>query len=210
VKQIKINRQGLYDLAIGDFDNNLEDEIILAPRFVSKDYLYIYNLSGNLIKTYSKDVSHQGAILDFHNGQIVLAYLNNDQTNLEILDSNLRITNYFHTSNIWASEVKAYDLDNDGQDDYIFIAKAGTAPWLKVFDKNGIEKFGFRVYPTRYKAGFHFYLADYNHDNQLEFVFTPTEDTTPLRVMSLQGTVITERFPFSGQNFANVFSLLSK
>lgn len=210
LNKVNIDLTGNYDLAVGDLYNNGETEIFLASRAESTNYFYVYNTQAQLLKTYSKSSKHAGAMVDFHNGQIVVAYNDAYKTNVEILDSNFNLLNSFSTSNILAGQIMAYDLDGDNKDEYILSAKAGTSPMLRVFTNSGTESYSFRVYPTQYRFGFHFALGDYNGDGIFDFIFTPTENTTPMRVTSLNGNFVTELFPFAVGDYGNVFTFLRK
>jgi len=210
LNKVNIDLTGNYDLAVGDLYNNGEIEIFLSPRLASSTYLYVYNSKAELLKTYTKSTKHTGSMVDFHNGQIVLAYNDDSKTNIEIMDSNFSLINSFSTTNILSGQIMAYDLNNDNKDEYILGAKVGTAPWLRVFANSGSESFSFRVYPIQYKKGFHFAIGDYNGDGNFDFVFTPNEFSTPMRVTSLAGNFITEKFPFAGSDYGSVFTFLRK
>ena len=60
------------------------------------------------------------------------------------------------------------------------------------------------------KNGFHFAIGDYNGDGNFDFIFTPTENSSPLKITSLGGTFVTEKFPFGGSDYGHVFSLFRK
>ena len=210
LKKVTIDLSGNFDLAIGDFDNNAEIEIFLAPRTENNTYFFIYNINGELIKNYKKLFKHFGAMIDFHNGQIALAYNDLYKTNIEILDNNFNLLNSFSTANILSGQIMAYDLDADNKDEFILSAKAGTSAWLRVFSNFGIEAYSFRVYPIQYKNGFHFAIGDYNGDGNFDFIFTPAENSSPMKITSLDGTFVTEKFPFGGGDYGQVFSLFRK
>jgi len=216
VTRVNLDLAGDYDLAIGNLDdyenleNSQETKIVLAPRHPSNIYLYIFDLSGNLLKTYHKTTKHNGASVYINDGKVVLAYMIGNDTKVETMDYSLLVEELFSTSRIRAGQIMSLDLNQDGKDEYLISATADRQAWLRIFTSDGKEYSAIRVYPTQYKKGFNFAVADYNGDGSLDFIFTPMEKTSPLKVISLDGQLITERFPFKNQDYGRIFTLFTK
>ena len=208
LKNIELNLFGNYDLAVGYISEDLR--IVLSPKDSSDVYFYIFDDSGKLLKTYRKDVKHEGASVYVENGNISLAYVKDNKTNLEVLDYSLNVQTSFAVNNILAGQLMVLDLDNNGSDEYMLSARAGSQAWFRVFNNKGLEVYNIRVYPSLYKSGFHFAVADYNGDGSLDFVFTPTTSDTPVVVTSLSGELITGRFPFNNVDYGQVFTMFVK
>lgn len=210
LSKVNIDLKGDFDLALGDLYGNGETEIFLAPRSQGTNYFYVYSNKGVLLKTYSKKNKHSGSSIDFHNGQVVLAYNDDYKTNVEILDKDFNLLNSFSSNNILSGQIMAFDLDGDIETEYILSAKAGTTAWVRVFGNSGSEIYSFRVYPNQFKTGFHFALVDYGKNGNFNFIFTPNDNSTPMRVTTVSGQFVTEKFPFDGVTYGQVFSLLTK
>ena len=213
---VKINLEGDYDLAVGyinDFKNinySRDLRIVLAPKFASNIYLYIFDINGNLVNTYKKDSSHDGVSVYVGDGYLDVSYVKGYKTYVEILDSNFVVLNNFETNKILVGQIMSLDLDRDGNNEYILASRKNNSAWIRVFSSDGTENYNINVYPSSYRKGFNFVVADYDLDGNLDFVFTPKDSETPLRVMTLSGNFLTESYPFSGANYGQVFTMLTQ
>jgi len=216
LNKIKINLEGDYDLAVGyindskNINYSKDLKIVLAPKFSSNIYLYVFDINGNLVNTYKKDSSHDGVSVYIGDGYLDVAYVKGYKTYVEILDSNFVVLNSFETNKILVGQIMSLDLDRDGNNEYILASSKNSSAWIRVFSSDGIESYNINVYPSSYRKGFNFAVADYDLDGNLDFVFTPKDSETPLRVMTLSGNFLNESYPFAGANYGQVFTMLTQ
>ncbi|MFA7244567.1 MAG: S8 family peptidase [Candidatus Magasanikbacteria bacterium] len=206
-QEINLNLQGNFDLAIGKVFNNSNDlYLLLTPKFSSNIYLYVYDFSGNLVKKIEKDILHNGVSVDIYNQELVLTYILERNTILDIY-KNLEFSNSFVIKNYIASQISVNDLENDSKNEYLLTPKEGTSSFVKIINNLGVESKSFRVFFSSYKKGFSTLVFDYNNDGNKDFIFTPYEETTPMKIIDKFGNLITEKFVFSNSQHSQIFTL---
>lgn len=215
VESWSVAQKGDFTVHLADSVGNDQLEIILTPTSSSTEYMYIYTLDGVLQKIYTKKETHNGCTLDVvrqgtgQKDDVALLCVNSVDSFIEILNSDLTVSQSFLVKGIEGGQLSVFDTDNDGINEYIVGARAGRQQFVRIFESTGAEILNFRAYPTQYKGGFDFLHVDYNGDGTMDFVLAPHVDGMPVRVLDSFGKTIESWWPFGSGNNAHVFILPS-
>ncbi len=213
VDEWTFEKTGIYDIAAGDISGDGIPELIFASQNQNTVYMYVYSINGTYLATLERIVGHEGAVVDMVYDEdrgvndIVIMYIRDGHTYIERLDNTFGILNYFILDTILGGEIVVFDIDSDGEDEYVVGAAPGRQPFVYIIDQEGQEEYRFRGYPPYMKSGMDITYFDYGGNGTLDVILTPRDGGTPVRVMSPTGEVLEAWWPLGSEDIGRVFAL---
>jgi subtilisin family serine protease len=199
-------------LTAADLDNNGQDEIIVAPGAGEPALIKIFNLRGQLIKSFypfnrfytgginlaAADVNRDGF------NEIIVATDGQTTPLIKIFNYQTKLISQFMPDEVggfFGVNIAAGDIDGDGRAEIITGAGYGRSPQVKVFDWFGHLKLSFPAYNPYFHGGVHVAAGDLNSDGRAEIITGAGRGGGPhVRIFNYQGKVIGQFFAYQ-QNF---------
>ena len=182
---------GGVNIAVGDINNDGEEEIITAPMKGGGPHIRVFNQYGGLLSEFfAYDVSFHGgvniAVGDINNDgeeEIITAPMSDYIPEIRVFDNNHRIKGRFlaYDSNMKSGvEVTVGDINNDNWNEIITVPVKDDQYIVKLFSMKGRDKGQFLSYGKSLTMGLKIIAKDISGDNIPEILTLPNKGTASL------------------------------
>lgn len=203
------NFKGGVNLAVGDVDNDGQDEIITAPMAGGGPHIRIFNRYGKLqSEFFAYDAHFFGGVniaVGDVNGdgkkEIITAPMAGGGPQVRVFDNNgSLISEFFAYEDSFTGGINLAtgDVNKDDVDEIIVAPLSNREPEVRVFNYKNILKAKFFAYEETMTDGMDITVGDVNYDSWPEIIVVPAKSYSPqIKLFSMKGRLKNEFLAYS-------------